>query len=247
MGNAAAVAPNNDGGAGPIGGGGPGPIGTGGPGPIGTGGSPAILQAIAHEFAELSDLFRKLSKAHMGNHSVTSQPGDGVDFTPQIAFSQQPQERFNWCWIAVAASVHDLFETGSTQQSDLANKLLDRSDCNQVGNCDQGGSLGEALDKVKHLAASSRTLPNPEELSMKFEDIAAELERQKKPLCIYIDWGQGGEGHFCVISGCKQVGDEQYLYVNDPLFGSGPQPYSRVLSNYNLEQGKWTYTYRLKP
>jgi hypothetical protein len=82
---------------------------------------------------------------------------------------------------------------------------------------------------------------------MKFEDIEAELRNGKKPLCIYIDWSQGGEGHFCVISGCKQVGEEQYLYVNDPLFGIGPQPYSRVLSNYNLEQGKWTYTYRLKP
>ena len=81
---------------------------------------------------------------------------------------------------------------------------------------------------------------------MTFEDIAAELEQNKKPLCIYIDWGGAGEGHFCVISGCKEVGGEQYLYINDPLFGDGPQPYARVRSNYNLEQGTWAYTYRLK-
>jgi hypothetical protein len=156
MENAAAVPPDKNGGAGPFGSGGPGPIGTGGPGPIGTGGSPAILQAIAHEFEELADLFRKLSQAQNGKVLATGEPGEGVDFTPEIAFTQQLQERDNWCWIAVAASVDDFFETGSTQQSDLANKLLGRNDCDRVGNCDQGGSLGDALDRVKHLAAQTR-------------------------------------------------------------------------------------------
>jgi hypothetical protein len=227
--------------------GGHGPIGGGGHGPIGGGPSGAILQDIAEEFAELSNLFHKLSKAHFGNIQAVGRPGEGVDFTPQVVFNEQPQELYNWCWIAVAASVNDYFETASTQQSDLANQLLGRYDCDQGENCDQAGSLGDALHYVKHLAAANGALANPDGHSMTFETIAAELEQNKKPLCIYIDWGAGGEGHFCVISGYKQIGNEQYLFVNDPLFGSGPQPYSRVLSNYNLEQGKWTFTYRLKP
>jgi hypothetical protein len=247
MASAASLGPKGGGGNGPAPDGGNGPIGGGGNGPIGGGPSGAILQDIATEFAELSNLFHKLSRALKGKTPVAGPPGEGVDFTPQIAFNEQPQERYNWCWLAVAASVKDYFETASTQQSDLANKLLHRHDCNQGGDCDQSGSLGDALDYVKHLAAATRVLSNPDQHSLTFEKVAEELEQNKSPLCIYIDWGAGGEGHFCVISGHKQIGNEQYLFVNDPLFGDGPQPYSRVLSNYNLEQGKWTYTYRLKP
>src|SRR4051812_37938925 len=106
---------------GPKGGGGHGPIGDGGSGPIGDGGpTGAILQAIAHEFAELSDLFHKLSRTQIGTTQATGQ-SNVVDFKPQIAFNEQPQERYRRCWLAVAASVKEYFDSVPTEQFDLAN------------------------------------------------------------------------------------------------------------------------------
>jgi hypothetical protein len=81
---------------------------------------------------------------------------------------------------------------------------------------------------------------------MTFAEIQAQIDNNM-PVCIFIEWSGGGVGHFSLISGYHEsAGGTKYLYVNDPLFGSGPQPYNRVVSNYNLDHGKWQFTYRLR-
>src|SRR5256885_1182086 len=52
--------------------------------------------------------------------------------------------------------------------------------------------------------------------------------------------------YFILISGYHESGGKEYLYVHDPLGSHGSQPYNRVANNYNLDHGKWTFSYQLK-
>ncbi len=177
-----------------------------------------------------------------------------IDFDPQIDFAEQDQQGDDLCWIAVAVSVKRHFNpTSDTRQCDLVEVLLTDVTgpcCTSAGGvrkkCDKPGRLERALSHVRHLATGTHAEPNPEGRgAMSFSNIQAQID-QNLPVCIYIQWNGEEVGHFTVISGYHESGGKKYLYVNDPLFGSGPQPYNRVVSNYNLDSGTWQFTYRLK-
>jgi hypothetical protein len=177
-----------------------------------------------------------------------------IDFDPQIDFAEQDQQGYELCWIAVAVSVKRHFHpTSDTRQCDLVEELLTNVTgpcCTNTGRvlkkCDKPGHLEQALRHVHHLATGSHADPNPEGGgAMSFSNIQAQID-DSLPVCIYVQWNGEEVGHFSVISGYHESSGRKYLYVNDPLFGSGPQPYNRVVSNYNLDSGTWQFTYRLK-
>jgi hypothetical protein len=177
----------------------------------------------------------------------------GIDFSPQIPFDMQHQKGDFLCWIAVAVSVKHHFEPGSQmRQCGLVKAFITGvgSSCCTASDgvrkiCDREGRLDDALDHVSHLAADTAANPNPRKGTMSFTDVQAQIDNGL-PICIYIGWsGDVGDGHFILISGYLESGGAQYLYVEDPLFGSGPQPYDQVLSSY-LGDGTWGFTYRLK-
>lgn len=242
---------------GPTGGGGFGPIGGGGFGPIGGGvRAQEILNEIAEKFADLSKLFDDLASTPLGGPvPVEKPPVTAIDFQPQIPFKGEDQQGYELCWIAVAASVKRHFDpTSQLRQCELARALLGIRGicCDPAGGvlkeCDKPGRLEDALNHptVDHLAAGTAAEPNPNGGgAMTFEEIQAQIDN-RLPVCVYIEWRGGRIGHFCLISGYDESGGGKYLYVNDPLFGSGPQPYNRVVSNYNLDHGTWQFTYRLK-
>lgn len=247
-------------GGGYIGGGGGGYIGGGGGGYIGGGGSDGcggtqsaiILSEISARFRDLSILFEKLAGMPIGGCVIWHQ------FQPQIRFFQQDQLESEWCWIAVTVSVTNYFERLSTlQQCELAGKLLTKDCC--VGcachECNTPGALVDALGKVSHLkggeiegpAGHAIGVPNP----LTFDQIKAEIDAGL-PVCAFIEWDTENIGHFCVISGYEFSKPEpanenlQYLFVHDPIFGSGSQPFKRFRSNYNLQGGTWKAMYKLK-
>jgi hypothetical protein len=179
-----------------------------------------------------------------------------IEFDPQIPFVEQHQKRSELCWAAVAVSVKCHFDPASTmRQCELARVLLGISGPCCIGlddvlqACNKPFSLGEALvhHSVNHLAAGTAAVPNPKNdgVAMTFAEIQAQIDN-KLPVCIFIQWPGKSVGHFILISGYKESGGKQYVFVNDPLFGSGPQPYQRVVSNYHSEHGTWQCTYRLK-
>jgi hypothetical protein len=178
-----------------------------------------------------------------------------IDFDPQVPFVEEDQQASEWCWIALAVSVKHHFDTASNmRQCELAKVLLGiRSPCcTKSGSvpkvCDKPGRLEDALGhpSVDHLAQGTAAHANPRDGgAMTFAEIQAQIDNSL-PFCIFIKWPGKNVGHFILISGYLESGGKQYVYVNDPLFGSGPQPYNRVVSNYNLEHGTWQSTYRLK-
>jgi len=175
-----------------------------------------------------------------------------VDFDSQIHFDQQTQKANEWCWIALAVSVKRHFDKTSTmEQCELAQRLLHVDSCCNGSTvrpeCDQPGELDRALRFVKHFAPTTADVPNPEDgRALTFEEIQEQIDR-KVPVCAYIEWPGSPVGHFIAISGYYVTAEgEEYVYVNDPLYGSGPQPYFRVVDNYHFEAGEWKCTYRLK-
>ncbi|MEO8591702.1 MAG: papain-like cysteine protease family protein [Candidatus Solibacter sp.] len=178
-----------------------------------------------------------------------------VDFNPQIQFDEQDQQGDELCWIAVAVSVKHHFDPPSQmKQCGLARTLLGISGpCCTASDgvrkkCDQPGRLEDALghSSVDHLARSTTARPNPiGGGAMTFAEVKAQIDNQL-PVCVYIHWPGEDIGHFILISGYQEVDGRQYVYVMDPRYGGGPMPYNRVVSNYNLERGKWQFSYRLK-
>jgi hypothetical protein len=150
---------------------------------------------------------------------------------------------------------HHFDNASRIRQCELVKTLLNipGACCNDSGviskDCDKPGMLERALGDplVNHLAAAIPPDQNPNgpNGALTFARIKSQIDNNL-PVCFYIQWPDHQVGHFSVISGYNESGGEEYVYVNDPIFGSGPQPYNRVVSNYNLEQGNWQYTYRLK-
>ena len=178
-----------------------------------------------------------------------------IDFSQQVPFVVEDQQGEELCWIAVAVSVKHHFDNASNlRQCGLVRDVLGISGpcCTGSGgvreNCDKPGRLDDALGhpSVDHLAAGTAAHANPKGGgAMPFAEIQAQIDNNL-PVCAFIQWPGKNVGHFILISGYHKAGGKQYVYVNDPLFGGGPQPYSRVVSNYNLEHGTWQFTYRLK-
>ena len=79
---------------------------------------------------------------------------------------------------------------------------------------------------------------------MTFDEVQSEIEKGL-PVCAFISFLGGNDGHFILISGHNVVNGVPYLYVKDPLFRDGIHPYDRVESKYQLV-GEWTFTYKLK-
>jgi Peptidase_C39 like family len=178
----------------------------------------------------------------------------GINFKPQIDFEMETQRGDHLCWIAVAVSVKRHFDRESDlQQWELVRKLKRTGDCGTAAvlaggdvpeRCDKPGRLEAALDEVSHLAAESATHPNPSKAPMTFQAIQTEIDAGR-PVCAYIEWSPGSEGHFILISGYHETNGDRYLYVKDPLYRDGVHSYEHVVKNYLLD-GTWEFTYRLK-
>ena len=178
-----------------------------------------------------------------------------IVFDPQIPFMEEDQQGDELCWIAVAVSVKHYFDKASSlQQCELVQQALGIPGPCCTGSarvpkkCDKPGALEDALGhpSVDHLAAHTAAHPNPKDGGpMTFAEIQAQID-SNLPVCIFIQWPGQKVGHFILISGYLESAGKQYVFVNDPLFGGGPQPYSHVVSNYNSEHGTWQCTYRLK-
>ncbi|QIG96631.1 MULTISPECIES: papain-like cysteine protease family protein [unclassified Bradyrhizobium] len=164
-----------------------------------------------------------------------------------LDFKNLHQEKSNWCWAAVAASVAHFYRPSSTvTQCDIANGQLGQDDCCVGGNetCNVYGYLMSSLFRVGHF--SKWTARRPASFQETQEEIGG-----TRPLCMRIVWNGGG-AHLVTIKGYAgesapgaQQQDDRGLAIADPWWGLSDIDAEEFPRGY-INCGTWTDTYYTK-
>jgi len=166
---------------------------------------------------------------------------------PRLFLKLQPQLQSEWCWAAVAASISRHYDPDSSWcQCKLATRMTrsaktgEKDCCSSPHTCNRAQSLERALRLVGRLAGPPIPCPLP------FGKIQKEI-LAGRPVCARIGWPGSATGHFILIYGCrKSKSGSQWLYVEDPLYGSSTWLYSEFCRNYQYAKGRWSHTYPIR-
>lgn len=131
-----------------------------------------------------------------------------------LAFAMQTQQKSQWGWAAVAASVAGYYRSATgpgLTQCALANWALGRTDCctgSGVADmaCNQPYSVQDALRYVGNLGVATLS-------GLSFDAVRAELFAHR-PIVAIIQWDTGGR-HAVVISGFDANAGRQLIKVQD--------------------------------
>jgi len=160
----------------------------------------------------------------------------------------EKQEHTNWCWAAVAVSIHRFLDPGqgNWSQDSLAtpvlrseNEITAGVDCTATPLlCDIPAGLDDALAITGNLR---RFLENQH---LTFNGIKDALAA-KVPVAARVTW-YGGGAHFIAIDGYREfLSGERQVHVLDPQHGPSYQYYDDLVSDYP-PGGNWQDTYLVK-
>jgi hypothetical protein len=168
---------------------------------------------------------------------------------PKLFISLQRQLQSEWCWAAITASISRHYDQDSPWcQCKLATRMTrsDKDCCSHpytrdiAHTCNQAQYLEKALRIVGRLAAPPVAGP------LTFARIQKEV-LAGRPVCVRIAWPESTVGHFTLIYGCRRSkSGSQWLYVEDPLYGSSTWLYSEFCRNYQYAGGRWSHTYHIR-
>ena len=158
------------------------------------------------------------------------------------------QHEDNWCWAAVAVSIHNYLNPPATpadalRQGVLATEVLLQDgqipagvNCDQTpGLCDYPGRLDEALAAAGNLR---RVMPGNH---LDYISIKACIDANL-PVGARIVWWGGG-AHFIVLDGYRELANGDVLIsVEDPLYGPSFQHYDDLVNDYP-PGGGWQDTF----
>ncbi len=158
-------------------------------------------------------------------------------------FEIETQQKLNWCWAAVAATVASYFDPSKPIEQCAIAKLALGLDCckDSKDKCDQPAALETALDAVN--TATGQALNNsPIPKSQTFGIIRKQID-SGRPLCARIQWFAESGAHFVMLSGysISQSG-EFWVDVSDPYYEDSTIPYEQFVNAY-LDAGEWSDTY----
>src|ERR1017187_4407865 len=152
-------------------------------------------------------------------------------------FMMQQQQETEWCWAAVAVSIHQFLDpasAGEWTQATLATAVLRQEeqippgvDCSLNPElCNLPANLDHALKIAVNLLVFD---PNH---NLPFENLQQWIDR-KLPVCARIVWDDGG-AHFIALDGYRVFSSgAQQVHVQDPLYQVGFfQPYEDLCSDY---------------
>ena len=157
----------------------------------------------------------------------------------QLDYLYEPQQKTEWCWCAVTASVARFYRKDAKwTQCKIARLTLNRTDCcdsDSVGSvCNEPKPVDEPLLKLNHLEDVLNG-------HIGFDAVAEQIE-QKKPVGVRISWpDQPGAGHVLVISGYDR--DARTVTVEDPMFGRKQHYAYDLLVDQYISNGYWSVTY----
>jgi len=168
---------------------------------------------------------------------------EGQAISKSLDFKMQHQLQKYWCWAAVTSSVTAYYKRSNWTQCRLANRTLGQATCCVNGDtqeCNKAWFLEKALQFVQHFEAIA-----PQPLTLR--EIQAEIDADR-PVGVRVQWpiapGQRSpSGHFIAIGGYH----EDTVHVHDPWSGDSLVDYSTLRSNYGVNRGRWTHTYRTSP
>jgi len=163
-----------------------------------------------------------------------------------MRFDLQPQEKTNWCWAAVTASLNKFFANGyPIRQDQVVNDCREDLEDIEVKGDNQTLVITKALDTM-----DLRSMRCYYAISLD------EIRRQMQlglPVPIHIEW-KGGGGHYVVITGVgppHPKGDSHtWLRVADPNVTDEAREttvpryitYNALKTRYR-GNGEWTHTY----
>jgi hypothetical protein len=152
-----------------------------------------------------------------------------------LRFDMQQQEKSNWCWAAVAASIARFFRPADTvTQCSIANGELRRNDCCgdcEGDRCNVPGYMMSSLYRVGHFKKWLARQPP------RRQQIAQEVDGSR-PLCARVVW-QGGGSHYLTIVGYAKPADTlpdhiTGVAVADPWFGLSDIDYADFPKRYAI-------------
>jgi len=156
-----------------------------------------------------------------------------------LPFDMQPQTQTNWCWAATSTSVSIFYRASSTwTQCKVANGELGLTGCcgsPVPGACNVPWYLDRALTRTGNFVSIGGPIS--------FADIVAEPQAGRV-VGARVGWSGGG-GHFMVIYGAVTFGHDQFLRIDDPIYGKSQLSLAAFSSNYQ-GSGTWTHAYRTK-
>jgi Papain-like cysteine protease AvrRpt2 len=154
----------------------------------------------------------------------------------RLKFQMQHQQQTNWCWAAVSTSVALYYDASSTwTQCTVANGELGRTDCCGSAastSCNVYGYLNTALSRVGHLDHMDGS-------AAAFQSVDVEID-PGRPVGIRVAWAGGGAHFLAIIGYLEDV--ENYVAVDDPIYGKSDLTYDTLRTNYQ-GSGTWTHTY----
>ena len=131
-----------------------------------------------------------------------------------LPFNMEAQTQSNWCWAATAKSVSHFYSGLSPwTQCKIAGKELTQTCCTSPvpSACNIPWYLNKALDRTfNYVSMQSGTIS--------WSEIKSQLD-QGLVVGTRIGWNGGG-GHFMVIYGVSRVFHNEYLYIDDPIYGN---------------------------
>ncbi len=158
----------------------------------------------------------------------------------QLGFTMEAQLASNWCWAATSDSVSHFYWSASTwTQCKIAGAelgLTDACDIPTPAAANVPWYLDKALDRT-HNFVSIQGSPAT------FAQIRGEIDAGR-PMGARIGWNGGG-GHFMAIYGYSTWLGEEYVDIDDPIYGKSHLTLADFSTNYQ-GSGTWTHHYITK-
>jgi hypothetical protein len=161
----------------------------------------------------------------------------------------EKQQQTNWCWAAVAVSVHNFLDPGSgLTQGEIATPVLRDAreisrgvDCTATpGLCNIRAALHVALTITGNLETDGYLRGE----RLLFRNVKNWVDADL-PVGARIVWATGG-AHFVVLDGYREFqSGAQQVHVRDPLYGPSFQFFEDFVADYP-PGGNWQDTYLMK-
>jgi hypothetical protein len=163
-------------------------------------------------------------------------------------FVMQVQQEDEWCWAAVAVSIHSYLNPDSEPawtQATLATKVLqEEGTIPATVNCSVSPDLCDCTAPLSTAFTTTGNFSKTVAAPLSFASLKQQLDNGI-PVCAQIDWFDGG-AHAIALDGYQiYTSGEQAVVVQDPLNRPSIQFYEDLVSDYP-PGGTWSNTFLVK-